>query len=517
MYKEVVKIIKLTDEQKQIIECRGNIVVSANAGTGKTATLIEKINFENSLNNTYKMVGAITFTIKATNEIKERLTIKNEKVYVNTNNGFVFDEIITPFYKDCNRECNVENYVTDYNQKFESYSDGIRLLLEKGTIGSYRNSKLNFIFELANYILDNSIACQKYLKSKYRLICIDEYQDTDEEMHKLFMKFKNILGINLFIIGDTKQSIYIWRNSKPELFESIIHDTEFNYFKLTKNFRSTKTIQNYSNLLLTETQPLVDFNNIDQQDVFLIMSNSETENLITALNVCDKTKSFALLRYSRTNASNDAKIISDCGIECNYIPLIPIREITTNSSWIYIGLSEYLIKPNCSEYDFFQQIPGGIDNNDELKYIKIMLKKIKKHYVDNEKESLFNEIKKLGTYYDYNILEEHFELFYQSIIQEQYINAIKTDMHKNNISLTFHTSKGLQFEQVIINAADYPLNNIESMYNHYVASTRAKSKLIILLNTQNYNCKQFAININEKAKSINASVNEIFNIIKKEA
>ena len=157
----MIKIIKLTDEQKQIVECCGNIVVSANAGTGKTATLIEKINFENSSNNTYKMIGAITFTIKATNEIKERLTAKTEKVYVNTNNGFVFDEIITPFYKDCNRECNIEAYTTDYNQKFESYNDGIRLLLNKGIIGSYKNPKLNFIFELANYILDNSIACQK--------------------------------------------------------------------------------------------------------------------------------------------------------------------------------------------------------------------------------------------------------------------------------------------------------------------------------------------------------------------
>ena len=512
----MIKIIKLTDEQKQIVECCGNIVVSANAGTGKTATLIEKINFENSSNNTYKMIGAITFTIKATNEIKERLTAKTEKVYVNTNNGFVFDEIITPFYKDCNRECNIEAYTTDYNQKFESYNDGIRLLLNKGIIGSYKNPKLNFIFELANYILDNSIACQKYLKSKYKLICIDEYQDTDDEMHKLFMKLKNILEINLFIIGDTKQSIYIWRNSKPELFENVIHDTEFNYFKLTKNFRSTKSIQNYSNILLAETQSLVDFNNIDRQDVSIIMSSSETENLITALNKCDKSKPFALLRFSRTNASNDAKIINDYGIECNYIPLIPIREITTNSSWLYIGLSEYLIKPAFSEYDFFQQIPGGIDNNEELKYIKMMLKKIKKLYVDNDKKSLFNEIKKLGIYYDYNISEEHFELFYQSITQDEYIKAIKIDMNKTNISLTFHTSKGLQFEQVIINAADYPLNNIESVYNHYVASTRAKSKLIILLNTQNYNCRQFAMNINERAKSVNASANEIFNIIKKE-
>ena len=510
-------IIYLTDEQNQIIKCSGNIVVSANAGTGKTATLIEKINYENLYNNTYKTIGAITFTIKATKEIKERLNKKNDKVYINTNNGFVFDEIITPFYRDYNRTCIIENYSTDYNQKFETYEEGVKLLLENGVIGSYKSAKMNFIFELANNVLDNSIACQKYLNSKYKLICIDEYQDTDQEMHKLFIKLKDMLKINLFIIGDTKQSIYIWKNSKPELFESIINDTSFNFFELTKNFRSTKSIQNYSNLLSSETQKLLDFDNVKEQDVTLIMGDSDKKNIVKALDLCDENKPFALLRYSRKNASNDSKIIKEFGIDCNYIPSIPIGEITTNCSWLYISLSEYLIKSNISEYDFFQQIPGGIENDDELKYIKKNLKNLKNHYQRKDKNKMFEIIKMIGLYYSYDIKNEHLELFYQSVSQDEYINAIKTDLCKSNVSLTFHTSKGLQFEQVIINAADYSLNNIESVYNHYVASTRAKNKLIILLNTNNYSCRQYANNINNIVKNNNILIKNVFNIIKVES
>ena len=55
--------------------------------------------------------------------------------------------------------------------------------------------------------------------------------------------------------------------------------------------------------------------------------------------------------------------------------------------------------------------------------------------------------------------------------------------------ITFHSSKGLEFEQVIVFAEDYRLSDMSSIYNHYVAVTRAKSKLIIVkLNNYNANC-----------------------------
>ena len=68
--------------------------------------------------------------------------------------------------------------------------------------------------------------------------------------------------------------------------------------------------------------------------------------------------------------------------------------------------------------------------------------------------------------------------------------AFEADKYKH-IAITFHSSKGLEFEQVIVFAEDYRLSDMSSIYNHYVAVTRAKSKLIIVkLNNYNANCFQ---------------------------
>ena len=49
------------------------------------------------------------------------------------------------------------------------------------------------------------------MKAKYYRIYIDEYQDSDRDMHNLFMYICKKLEIPLFIVGDLKQSIYGWR------------------------------------------------------------------------------------------------------------------------------------------------------------------------------------------------------------------------------------------------------------------------------------------------------------------
>lgn len=61
-----------TREQENIINCIGNIVVTAKPGSGKTYTIVEKI--ARLLPNLpdYKGVIAISFTNKASIELKQR-------------------------------------------------------------------------------------------------------------------------------------------------------------------------------------------------------------------------------------------------------------------------------------------------------------------------------------------------------------------------------------------------------------------------------------------------------------
>lgn len=90
----------LSPIQKEIVETSGNLIVRASAGTGKTHTMVSKIKHDIEKNHTHKVVAAITFTIKAAAEIKDRLNIDVSEHFIGTNNSFAIEEIIKPFMKD---------------------------------------------------------------------------------------------------------------------------------------------------------------------------------------------------------------------------------------------------------------------------------------------------------------------------------------------------------------------------------------------------------------------------------
>lgn len=61
-----------TNEQKAILNYNGNTVVTANPGSGKTYTVVEKIGKVLHDLPSYKGIIAISFTNKASDELKKR-------------------------------------------------------------------------------------------------------------------------------------------------------------------------------------------------------------------------------------------------------------------------------------------------------------------------------------------------------------------------------------------------------------------------------------------------------------
>ena len=57
---------------------------------------------------------------------------------------------------------------------------------------------------------------------------------------------------------------------------------------------------------------------------------------------------------------------------------------------------------------------------------------------------------------------------------------IKGELY-DSIITTIHASKGLEFEQVVIQSKDYNLNVEDDLYLHYVAVSRPKEKLLVLI------------------------------------
>ena len=476
--------------QKEIIDFSGNLVVSASAGTGKTFTMVEKIAKEINDNHSHKVMAAITFTIKAAQEIKNRLNINTSQHFIGTNNSFVLDEIIKPFMKDVYGDDFDVDIGTNYANQLDTYENGIEKIRTEKTIYSYNDNKKNFIFELALTIVKKSLVCRLYLISKYYKLYIDEYQDCDKDMHNFFMYISDELKIETFIVGDDKQSIYMWRGAYPEAFKSIWEKKNFTYKFMGENYRCCKQIQNYSNLLCKETRSLYEKTDSNDNIIFISSNNDDWTNKIKYH--LDLNKTTALLRYRRENAENGSNLLNDEKLDFIYIPQLPVADITTNSAWLYLAIAKYIIHEKYSVYDFVEEIPSEGDKSKKvITKLKDMLETINKNL--EIKEEFLIKVNDLAAYLTYETTDAHINILFDTVNEPKYRAKFNIEKYKN-IAITFHSSKGLEFDQVIVFASDYRLHNYESIYNHYVACTRAKDKLLII-NENDYNSRCFKNNI----------------------
>lgn len=101
-------------------------------------------------------------------------------------------------------------------------------------------------------IISTNIA--KEYQEKFEEIAIDEYQDSNLVQEYILNSISK--GNNIFMVGDVKQSIYKFRQARPELFlekyENYSVNKEENKdlkIKLFKNFRSRENILDITNLV----------------------------------------------------------------------------------------------------------------------------------------------------------------------------------------------------------------------------------------------------------------------------
>lgn len=477
---------QMSEEQCKILNAKGNIVVTANAGAGKTFILVEKINKTIEENQSYKTIAAITFTRKAANEIKSRLKKDTSNIYIGTNDSFVLEEIIRPFFKDIYHMNFSNELEPDYQLKVDNSKQGINIMLSQHIIPKFRDNKKNFNFRLAKYILENSQIARTYLKSKYSYIFIDEYQDSDTDMHNFFMYLNENLGINLFVVGDEKQSIYIWRGANPESFMSLTSNEDFEHYKLSENYRSSQCIKNYAYIFSEEMNM---FKIVENNEEVLAINCTECQEIIPQIiNVINKNKRVALLTFQKNDAKILAEQFTQLGLEMKYIISPLIEDISTHDKWLYSSIAKFIYLKDYNTYSFLDDIPFEISRNDRTS-IKKYLKQIPTFI--KQKEILKVQINALFNILDYKLSNDKFERLFETINNDIYGNWYNLENIKN-VSMTLHSSKGLEFDQVILLAKDFSLNNQENKNLHYVGITRAKEKMIIIFE-KNYSNKYLDI------------------------
>ena len=265
--------MKPTEQQTLIIDYDGNAVIIAAPGSGKTYVISEKIKINLSNLQEYQGIIAISYTNKASTELKNRSLsngINPKSSFFGTIDKFNLSEIIIPFGKQLFgipiTEIKITKIASLSDEKKEDFNWFNRNLpLNRITDNQIDTLKGYFlqgsimietIGVLANYVFTKSISCQNYIKARYKYIYIDEYQDSGFEQHQIFLKIKN-LNIKSIAVGDLNQSIYAFSGKDAKYLEELTKNESFNYFKLDKNHRCHPSIINYSNFLLNPKTVLI--------------------------------------------------------------------------------------------------------------------------------------------------------------------------------------------------------------------------------------------------------------------
>ncbi len=138
-------------------------------------------------------------------------------------------------------------------------------------------------------ILDNP-QVRESLSEKYKYIMIDEYQDTNEIQYNIFLPILDHLKKgNLFVVGDEKQSIYLFRDAELEVFDRTRNDIDETeglnkLLTLPESFRMAPAIALFTNELFKRifSGPNLIFNEVEYNEL-VCASKTETEGKIEIL------------------------------------------------------------------------------------------------------------------------------------------------------------------------------------------------------------------------------------------
>ncbi|MEG1791676.1 MAG: UvrD-helicase domain-containing protein [Clostridia bacterium] len=130
-----------------------------------------------------------------------------------------------------------------------------------------RENKLDFLdlSQKAIELLSDETTCTE-IKKRFSFIFVDEYQDINPLQEAILQKISS--GNNVFMVGDSKQSIYAFRNADTKIFLDKIADYKQNCLKgtnrkLTQNFRSQgkilKFVDKLFGVIMTEDTSGLDY------------------------------------------------------------------------------------------------------------------------------------------------------------------------------------------------------------------------------------------------------------------
>ena len=303
-------------QYEAVTTTEGPCLVIAGAGSGKTKVLTHKIAYLiNDKNIAPWNILAITFTNKAANEMKERITklvgeqakdiwmgtfhsicvriLRKHIDKIGFNSSFVIFDTTDQriLIKKCLKELNLDDKLfTDRSVQSEiSNAKNEMLEPDKYAIkaqGEFRKEKIALVYEMYQKQLKENNAIDfddiinftikifkenpdilEYYSSKFKYVLVDEYQDTNKSQFTLVSMLAKKNG-NITAVGDDNQGIYKFRGA--DITNILDFEKDFpgtKVIKLEQNYRCTGNILKVANAIIKNNEVKYEKNLWTQNDI----------------------------------------------------------------------------------------------------------------------------------------------------------------------------------------------------------------------------------------------------------
>ena len=172
---------------------------------------------------------------------------------------------------------------------------------------------------------------RKY-QEKFEEIAIDEYQDSNLVQEYILTSISR--GNNIFMVGDVKQSIYKFRQARPDLFLSKYKTYKLKQDKqaddnlkiqLFKNFRSRKEVLDFANIIFTNimSEELGELNYTEEEYLNLGANYEDTKQDLRAeidiLNVEDMPEEIQNFEIEADENEEEKERLEDIELEAKFV------------------------------------------------------------------------------------------------------------------------------------------------------------------------------------------------------
>lgn len=271
--------IKYNEQQQKVVDFKkGNCCVIAGAGSGKSTTLIGRVEKLIEDGTPLEEIMMITFTNNSAKDLKGKLFARHiDGVRVGTFHsvcarilgeeiaGFSTRKLIQQYmiencFRKIDKKINIEEMLRAINyQKANMININDRYILKdfpdytRGEVKKFYQAyedlkKEKGLYDFSDWLSMAMNVLEQDLTDKHtvKYLLIDESQDCNLLNHKI-AKLLCPSG-NIMMVGDVRQSVYGFRAASPEIFMNFDkHYDNATILNIDNNYRSNKKIVEYAN------------------------------------------------------------------------------------------------------------------------------------------------------------------------------------------------------------------------------------------------------------------------------